>query len=302
MNCKICGGNSLVEVDLNFDFDFLLRTELERIHQILLCESCGTGITQPEMSVSELNKYYPSSYGAVLSRRNVFRVLQFFKYLLDLRRMNGFLEKSQSNYLDLGAGQGEFVKFLRSRGLIADGIEISESERTISKLRNGIELFEGSAENIDVNRKYDCVTLRHVLEHVDDPTLTIDLIRDKVLLEGGLVAIFVPNFQSLERKIFGVYWHGFDIPRHRFHFTLEGLTTLLEARGFNVVFAKRESNGLDFLRSAQNISLRKFDNRFISRLLANKVISLIILGPTILATSLIAAPRLVIFAKAQEAK
>jgi hypothetical protein len=83
---------------------------------------------------------------------------------------------------------------------------------------------------------------------------------------------------------------------------LEGLTTLLEARGFNVVFAKRESNGLDFLRSAQNISLRKFDNRFISRLLANKVISLIILGPTILATSLIAAPRLVIFAKAQEAK
>src|SRR5262249_43616644 len=74
------------------------------------------------------------------------------------------------------------------------------------------------------------ITFWDVLEHVHSPSA--ELARTASLLRpGGLVAINVPNWHSLERRLFGPNWLGLDPPRHLYVFTRPTLTALLERAG-----------------------------------------------------------------------
>jgi hypothetical protein len=44
----------------------------------------------------------------------------------------------------------------------------------------------------------------------------------------------LPNAASLESKLFGRLWSGFDVPRHLFHFSAQTIRKALETAGFSV--------------------------------------------------------------------
>jgi hypothetical protein len=48
------------------------------------------------------------------------------------------------------------------------------------------------------------------------------------------VRIWLPNFGSAERRVFGRLWWLLDVPRHLTHFTPETLGRMLERTGFEV--------------------------------------------------------------------
>jgi hypothetical protein len=50
-----------------------------------------------------------------------------------------------------------------------------------------------------------------------------------------LLALSIPNWNSLERRLFNQYWQGLDPPRHLYVFTQETLTALLAQAGFSVL-------------------------------------------------------------------
>jgi len=45
------------------------------------------------------------------------------------------------------------------------------------------------------------------------------------------------------------YWHGFDLPRHRFHYSRGGITKLLKDHGFRDVTVIGEAVPSDLIRS-----------------------------------------------------
>jgi len=49
-----------------------------------------------------------------------------------------------------------------------------------------------------------------------------------------VAVVGVPNVASLQSRIAGGEWFHLDLPRHRTHFTVTGLTAALEAAGFHV--------------------------------------------------------------------
>jgi SAM-dependent methyltransferase len=73
--------------------------------------------------------------------------------------------------------------------------------------------------------------LFHVLEHLPDPAA---LLREvgRVLGPGGDLVILVPNAASLQARVLGPRWLGWDPPRHLVHFTPQRLKTLLRQCGF----------------------------------------------------------------------
>jgi hypothetical protein len=75
------------------------------------------------------------------------------------------------------------------------------------------------------------VTFWDVLEHTFSPAAELRRTAD-LLRAGGLVAINIPNWRSLDRRLFGSFWIGFDPPRHLYVFTPESLTALVEKSGF----------------------------------------------------------------------
>jgi SAM-dependent methyltransferase len=123
--------------------------------------------------------------------------------------------------LDAGAGRGRLVAALRRAGYSASGIDPSGRGGVVE--RRSIE--EHSTSDLDA------VVLWHVLEHLDDPFAALSHVRTW-LRPGGLVLAGAPNLDSLQARIARGGWLHLDAPRHRTHFTLAGLRTLLERSGF----------------------------------------------------------------------
>ncbi|UJA19054.1 class I SAM-dependent methyltransferase [Thermoleophilia bacterium SCSIO 60948] len=124
--------------------------------------------------------------------------------------------------LDVGAGDGTFVDTLNRLGWDAEGIEVDQTavERAQKAGRrvSASELRDLSTQG----RRYDLITLNHVIEHVDDPCqLLVDCVA--VLSEGGSIWCATPNGESYGARVFGPNWVHLDPPRHRVIFTERSL-------------------------------------------------------------------------------
>ena len=73
-----------------------------------------------------------------------------------------------------------------------------------------------------------------MLEHLDDPAAALTSAHGWAE-PGALLLVGVPNVSSLQARIAGPAWLHWDLPRHRVHFTPDGLTRLLQSSGWEVV-------------------------------------------------------------------
>jgi SAM-dependent methyltransferase len=134
--------------------------------------------------------------------------------------------------LDVGAGPGRLVAALNAAGFRATGIEPSQRSFALAH-HAGLpverrDLFE------HVDSQLDAAVMWHVLEHLDDPPTALATVRGW-LRPGGLLLVGVPNLASLQAEVAGDAWFHLDAPRHRIHFTADGLRRLLVRSGFEVV-------------------------------------------------------------------
>jgi SAM-dependent methyltransferase len=122
-----------------------------------------------------------------------------------------------------------FVK----EGWEAEGIELTEvgCEETAAR---GVKAHQGTINSVDLpEQSFDTILFFHCLEHTVDPRN--DLRRAiKLLKPGGQILIGVPNFSSWEARRFGTYWAPLELPRHRTHFTEQGLKKLLESESLSI--------------------------------------------------------------------
>jgi SAM-dependent methyltransferase len=137
--------------------------------------------------------------------------------------------------LDAGAGRGRFVAAARAHGYDATGIEPSPARVAAAADVYDVQIRAGAIDDAEVEPdSLDAVTLWHVLEHVDDPAAALERIAGW-LRPGGVLLVGAPNLASLQARLGGARWYHLDLPRHRTHFTVTGLTTLLHSHGLEPV-------------------------------------------------------------------
>ncbi len=141
---------------------------------------------------------------------------------------------SACSVLDVGAGTGSFVSFLKSRGWNIEGIEPSEKARAIADSK-GVDLFKSTNELSE--RKYDVITLWHVLEHFQNLDDELDALLNH-LKEDGTLIIALPNFKSYDAKYYREYWAAYDVPRHVWHFSRSAVEKIFQERGWRVTKRK----------------------------------------------------------------
>ncbi|MFD2529789.1 class I SAM-dependent methyltransferase [Polaribacter marinaquae] len=131
-----------------------------------------------------------------------------------LSLLNSFKTETKS-VLDVGAGTGDFLKVCKNNSWETFGVEPSLDAKKIAETK-GIflesDLFEIS------NKKFDVITLWHVLEHVESLKKTIKTLK-KLLKPNGRVVVAVPNYKSYDAKYYKEYWAAYDVPRHLWHFS-----------------------------------------------------------------------------------
>jgi SAM-dependent methyltransferase len=209
---------------------------------VAVCGSCGSGVTLPRVAEDELGGFYPESYNAyALPDHAVLRGLATalfrWRYWRGLRRppFAALSRRAPGRLLDVGGGRGDLGVVLRSRGWDVTSLEPSAAACAESSAR-GVETVQGTLTRPvgELRGPYDAVVFQHSLEHVVDPAADLRAARE-LLADGGLLLISVPNFGSWQRRRFGSDWFHLDLPRHRVHFTPDGLESALRRAGFEQV-------------------------------------------------------------------
>lgn len=101
--------------------------------------------------------------------------------------------------LDVGCGDGLFLKLLREKGLKAEGVDISTEAIALCRAAG----FEAHQHSLDdalpfPDNSFDTVTLLDVLEHVYDPLFVL---KEAERVARKSVVISVPNFSSLPARL-----------------------------------------------------------------------------------------------------
>jgi 2-polyprenyl-3-methyl-5-hydroxy-6-metoxy-1,4-benzoquinol methylase len=145
--------------------------------------------------------------------------------------------------LDVGTGSGLLPQAARTRGYEVEGTDLSRHVSENVPAKAGFPIHHGMIEDIEFPRKYDIITMLHVLEHTSNPLSTLERCRD-LLNEGGYVVVVVPNYQSLDSRIKNLlsalklksrpYKH-LALGHHNWVFSIKSLEILGEKSGLQVV-------------------------------------------------------------------
>jgi SAM-dependent methyltransferase len=199
--------------------------ELER------CASCGSAVTDGRPPAAEA--YETGQYR--LTRPRLARPIAAFQRFVT-RQPVRFLRRAGledgARVLDIGAGPGRLVEMLNRSGFRAAGIEPSRRSVALAHQAGRPVHQRGLFEHAD--SQLDAAVMWHVLEHVDDPPTALVTVRGW-LRPGGLLLVGVPNLASTQAELAAEDWFHLDAPRHRMHFTADGLRRLLVRSGFEVV-------------------------------------------------------------------
>jgi SAM-dependent methyltransferase len=127
--------------------------------------------------------------------------------------MEAFVSLDSRRLLDVGAGSGKLVRFLRAQGVDAHGIEPSRA--LFDRFLAGDPAFTcATLDELHATdpRPFDIVTGFDVIEHVADPTGFLRGIAG-FLAPGGTCFVSTPDAESLVARAFGRRWH-FYYPYH----------------------------------------------------------------------------------------
>lgn len=191
--------------------------------------------TRPKPSKENLPSYYQSEdyISHTDGNRSLFeRMYQFVKGIT-LSRKQKLLQSylpNKGRVLDIGAGTGDFIAYLKKRHWDVSGIEPNDQARSLAISKKVV--LSPSLDQI--KDSYDAITMWHVLEHVYDLEMQINWLKEH-LVSAGVLLVAVPNFESRDAQKYGDCWAAYDVPRHLYHFSQKSIRYLFEENGFEVI-------------------------------------------------------------------
>lgn len=234
-SCNLCGAQEAKPFVRGFDRFGLGPGEF----QLVRCGRCGLVYLDPRPDPIDLLTYYaedlPSFAGAKPVPSHSLRAVDREHGIGNMCRAVPVPAQAPGQLLDIGSGTGWFLARMRERGWHVAGIEPSRAMADFARQTLGLDIRHARIEEVDLPAAaYDVITLWHVLEHVQEPALTLRKVR-RALRPSGWLLLTVPNLESPEARVFGRHWVGLDIPRHLFLFSAPVLQRYLREAGLEVV-------------------------------------------------------------------
>lgn len=224
------------------EFEVLSTRDREgKYLRTVICKNCGLVWSDPfPINPSE---YYQKDYRILYKGTFEPKIKHIYRAAKNaLARYQGLKDylQGKKTVLEIGSGGGEFAYLLTKLGFAVQGIEPNEGYGNYSKTAYGLDVQIGFAQNTEfAPERFDFITLSHVLEHIDDPTLVLKKIHGW-LKNDGLVAIEVPNVEATCQSPKSTFHAA-----HLFNFNQASLALLAEKSGFTIVksfFSKDKGN------------------------------------------------------------
>jgi 2-polyprenyl-3-methyl-5-hydroxy-6-metoxy-1,4-benzoquinol methylase len=226
MICTICNSTEFCQT-YNFNDKYYF-----------VCKGCHSAVFSPVPSENEIDEFYrnyvtyksglteymtESSYPGFISN------LEFTLNDLGLP----FQDRS-INLVDIGSGNGFFLKYLSEKypKIKAEGVDLSK-QCVENCLERGLNVKIGDVFSLILEKKYDFITLFHVIEHVKNPIEWIKRINQQ-LITGGYFIIETPVYGIIAES-FAENWRYFMPIEHLILFSKSALLDLLKNEGFEII-------------------------------------------------------------------
>jgi len=223
-NCLICGSNQLRKMK-GYEKDHLVR-----------CQHCSFVFSNVKPSQEELDEVY-RGYSREVTRTKL--TLEKMGHVA-LKLKN--LQKCK-RVLDIGCGDGEFLKIFKDMGCEVFGTEYDPIAEDICRNKGIAMLGGGLMPSVDGGKQleqFDLVVLTEVIEHVNNPIDVIENI-SQLLKKDGLLYLTTPNFSSLERRVLLGQWGMFCYPEHISFYSPRTLNAILRRCGYEKVSLTTEN-------------------------------------------------------------
>lgn len=182
----------------------------------VICRESGLIYVDP-LPIEDLGRYYKEDYRksykkvTVPKRKHILRAA--WVALSRLGHSKGAIEPG-ARCLDIGAGGGEWLHLLASRGHEVRGVEPNRGYGGFAREAYGLEVFSGMFQEADFEREsFDVLTLFQVLEHLADPVEDLRTM-SAYLKPGGIFLIEVPDIlypgMRFPHKWHDGHLHGFS--------------------------------------------------------------------------------------------
>ena len=234
--CEICGTDAPVPVASRTD----LLLGGPTVYTMNRCPGCGVLYQHPRPTAASLAALYPADASYPPYRRATTGepfLRRFGRHHSLTKRCRLVLRhRAGGRLLDGGCATGDFLAALRAYpGWSLCGLEFSAAAVRYAAASTGVPVIRGQISAAAfATGSFDVVTLWDVLEHVADPRSVLAEMA-RLLRPGGLLVINQPNTASLDRRIFGHLWVGYELPRHLYLFPPALLRRLLGEYGFREV-------------------------------------------------------------------
>ncbi|MGM0579993.1 MAG: class I SAM-dependent methyltransferase [Bacteroidota bacterium] len=230
--CPVCSASNLHNHKVVKD-----HSVSQESFNIMICDNCNFQFTNPRPSEEEIGKYYQSEeYISHSDKANspidyIYKLARKYALATKRRLINSVAKDKKGRLLDYGCGTGYFLETMKENGWKTYGLEPNEKAREIAKTKSKVK---ESLEELNLkNKKFDIITLWHVLEHIHNINDTIKILKT-ILKEKGKIIIAVPNIESYEQNIFEEDWAAYDVPRHLYHFSQDTMNTLMLKHGLKI--------------------------------------------------------------------
>jgi len=228
--CPVCGSSWCVAISTpRIKIGAAFFGEAINSVGLVKCRDCGLEFVNPRPGPEVLDEFYGMPGYPAHETSGDDSVSSFrFNFL------GGLLSKT--TLLDYGCGGGSFLQKARDAGWDVTGIEPSPVGRKNAQAL-GVEVY-GRMEDIPAPRRFDLVTMFHVLEHVPDLSAVLSAVK-RVMTDNGLLLVEVPNIRSFRAMVYKLpgirkaddeRYRAFPI--HLYGFKRKTLARLLLKNGF----------------------------------------------------------------------
>jgi 2-polyprenyl-3-methyl-5-hydroxy-6-metoxy-1,4-benzoquinol methylase len=217
-------------------------------HPVVRCAHCGLQLTNPQPSDAELAAIYGPNYVLVENDpAGEAMVLESKRatadHYLDLLAAAGV--KPRGQLLEIGCGQGNFLRQAANRGFDVTGVEYSSfaCERARANLDGRGRVLQGEITVLaPETAAYDVCVLCDVIEHVRDPRAFLgEIVR--LLRPGGTLLVVTPSLDSWSARLLGSRWMEYKA-EHLVYYSAATLRHQLTGAGFEQVTIKRGTKKL----------------------------------------------------------
>lgn len=234
VRCAVCGSDTPEILFEGADYWFKLPGRFP----VCQCTQCGLLYLNPRPTRDSIGAYYPENYQPYrIATEDIGSYRQRWEQATMLKKRVRAIQKrtpEPGRVLDVGCATGTLLAALRDVGWEPHGVEPNPKASAYARERLGLNVITGELQDAGFDEKsFDLVIFWDVLEHVFDPRDTL-VEAARLAKPNGMLLLTLPNPHSVDAKLFGTYWAGWDIPRHLQIFPLPNLARLLRETGWRM--------------------------------------------------------------------